>query len=67
MMCFQTINARSAQNEPKLIGHEIGHLLGCGHHDSGHPFANAFLWNDENDGWRRYMAVLARESRTFER
>lgn len=56
---FGVVNVRSAQFEPKLIGHEIGHLLGCGHLDSGHPFANAFLWNDENDGWRKYRTLMS--------
>jgi hypothetical protein len=55
---YSVVNVLSAQRNSKLIGHEIGHLLGCGHIDGGHPFAKAFDWRDQNNLWTYYATLM---------
>ncbi len=41
---YSVINAASAEFNSLLLGHEIGHLLGCFHIDGDHAFANGYQW-----------------------
>ncbi len=43
---YSVINATSAELNELILGHEIGHLLGCFHIDDDHAFANGYQWTE---------------------
>ncbi|HMR88721.1 MAG TPA: zinc-dependent metalloprotease [Saprospiraceae bacterium] len=55
---YSVIELDDSNFSPLLEGHEIGHLFGCGHLDSGHPYANAYAWNNANEGYKSYATLM---------